>query len=536
MNQPDSAPEQLDKNSDLATPISPSITPAATWWQQPAKIWNNLSIRAKITTLLITGAVIPVVAVTQGLVGLARDVAIKDLRASLETKLLVLGKSVKSETRQIEDNSHVLAQSVVAAGIDLDNAGAIAAQQAKLTGFIQTAKDLKPNASFYLITNSKGQTVAQSIQTVRDDFTKYAPLPTDKTTTQFSPVPSKSGIELGEIDIVKAALTKSRSLSGVELVKSQSLQQLGLAQQANIGMRQQSTQGLSELKKPYPEGTFNVEGGKVGLVVMSVQPIRVNGKQVGSAIVGTMLNRNFELVDRLKSEIDVPIATLIAQDWRVSTNVPYTDEATRAIGTRVSKSTADRVLKEGKVYLGDANIIGIDYLTGYAPLYDHRQQLDPATAKPIGISSVGKPQTQVDIDLQQLTLTGYAVGGGILVLVIGILVLAPSDRSISRPIKGLTLFADRIAAGQSGVRLVDNDRRDEVGILTRNLNQMAQNVDANLEARQQEAELQRQQREELENGIFNLVTEIEGATDGDLRVRASLDSLELSTVADLFNA
>jgi methyl-accepting chemotaxis protein len=533
MNQLNPDPEQLAKNSSLAAPAPAAIA----WWQQPARMWNNLSIRAKITTLLVTGAVIPVIAVTQGIVGLTKDVALKDLKASLETKLLVLGKSISSETRQIEDNSQILAQSVAAAGINLDDAGSIASQQAKLTGFIQTARELKPNASFYLITNSKGQTVAQSVQTVKDDFSKFAALPTDKMAAmQFSPVANKSAIDLGSIEIVKAALTKSRSLSGVELIKSQSLQQLGLDKQAQIGMRSQSTQGLPEMKKPYPEGTFDVDGGKVGLVVMSVRPIKVNGQQVGSAIVGTVLNRNFDLVDRLKSETGVSTATLFAQDWRVSTNVPYTDKATRAIGTRVSRAVADKVLKDGKVFLGDANIIGINYVTGYAPLYDHRQQLDPATAKPIGISYVGEPQTQVDQNLQQITLTGYGVGSGILILVVGILVLAPSDRSISRPIRGLTQFADRIASGQSGVRLDDNDRRDEVGILTRNLNQMAQNIDANLEARQQEVERQRQQREELEQGIFNLVTEIEAATDGDLRVRASLDSLELSTVADLFNA
>lgn len=257
MNQLHSNPEPLKQNSSLATPMSQSIAPAGkAWWEQPTRMWNNISIRAKITTLLITGAVIPVVAVTQGIVGLSREVAIKDLKASLELKLLVLSKSIGFEKRQIEDNSQLLAQSVIAAGIDLDNAGTIASQQAKLNGFIQTAKDIKPNASFYLITNNKGQTIAQLVQTVQGDFTKFAALPTDKmVATQFSPVAGKSGIELGKVDIVKAALTKSRSLSGVELIESQSLQQLGLAQQANIGMRSQSTEGLSEMKKPYPEAS-----------------------------------------------------------------------------------------------------------------------------------------------------------------------------------------------------------------------------------------------------------------------------------------
>jgi methyl-accepting chemotaxis protein len=505
------------------------------FWQTPARIWNNLSIRAKITTLLVTGAAIPVIAVTQGIVGLSRDSALNSLKAGLKTELLILEKAVKSETRQIEDNSSILAQSVVAAGIDLNDAAAINAQQAKLTSFIQAAKNSKPNASFYLIANSNGQTIAQSVQMVRDDFSKYPALPTDKiAATTFVPVASKSGIELGDISIVRAALAKSRSLSGVELLGSQALQRLGLAQQADIGIRAQATQGLSDLKKPYPEGTFDVDGGKAGFVLMSVQPIKVNGQQVGAAIVGTLVNRNYNIVDKLKSETGVSTATLFAQDWRVSTNVPYTDKTTRAIGTKVSKAVADKVLNQGQVFLGDANIVGVDYVTGYGPLYDHRQQLDPSTAKPVGISYVGEPQTQVNENLQKVALIGYAIGGGI--LLIAILLLAPLHRSISSPIRRLTQLAEQIASGQAGVRLEENDRKDEVGVLARNLNQMAQNVDANLEARQQETIQQRQQRETLEAEILNLVMEIEGATNGDLTVRASLDSMELSTVADLFNA
>jgi methyl-accepting chemotaxis protein len=529
--------EKIEPSSVLAAgthtlEIAPS---ARVWWQQPAQIWNDLSIRAKITTLLVAGAAIPVIAVTQGIVGMSRESALDDLRSRLKIELLILEKAVQSETRQIADSSRILAQSAIAAGINPDEPSFTADRQAKLTAFIQTAKVLKPNASFYLITNSKGQTIAQSVQTVRDDGAKYSPLPTDKiAATQFVPVVTQSGIELGDMAIVQAALTKAKHLSGVELLKGESLQRLGLAKQADIGLRTQATAGLSTAKQPAPEGTFDVDRGKIGLVLMSVQPIQLNGKQVGTAIVGTLINRNYDLVDRLRSETGVTTATLFAQDWRVSTNVPYADKATRATGTRVSSAVADEVLKQGKVFVGDANIIGVDYLTGYSPLYDHRQQLDPKTAKPIGIAFVGEPQTQVDRNLQQITLSGYGIGGGI--LLVAILILSPLHRSISRPIRRLTEFAERIASGQFGVRLAEDLRQDEIGVLTHNLNQMAQQIDANLDARQQEVEQQRQQRELLELGILNLVNEIEGATDGDLTVRASLDSMELSTVADLFNA
>jgi methyl-accepting chemotaxis protein len=504
------------------------------WWQKPVIAWNNLTIRAKITTLLVMGATTPLIVATQGIVGLARESALNNLKDLLKIELLTLEKSIESEVRQIEDSSRILAKSVTLAGMNLDDAATTKAQPAKLASLIQAAKEIKPNASFYLITNSKGQTIAQSVQIVRDDFSKFPPLPKHKTvSTQFSPVPSKSGIELGDLSIVQTALAQSRSLSGVELLKSQYLQRLGLAQQANIGVRKQATQGLSDLKKPCPEGTFDVDGGKVGFVLMSVQPIEVNGQQVGAAIVGTLVNRNYDLVDKLKNETGVSTATLFAQDWRISTNVPYPDRSTRAIGTRVSKAVADRVLLQGEVFLGDANIVGTDYVTGYRPLYDHRQQLAHRKAQPIGMTYVGEPQTQVNQNLQKITLLGYTISGGILLVAIAI--LAPLHGSISRPIRRLTEFADLIAAGQSGVRLAENERKDEVGVLERNLNQMAQNVDANLEARKREASQQRQQRETLESEILTLVTEVEGAMDGDLTVRASLDSIELSPVADLFN-
>jgi twitching motility protein PilJ len=140
----------------------------------------------------------------------------------------------------------------------------------------------------------------------------------------------------------------------------------------------------------------------------------------------------------------------------------------------------------------------------------------------------------VDRNLNKIIFLGYGIGGGI--LLISVLLLTPLHRSISRPIKRLTEFADRVASGELGVRLNENNRRDEVGVLARNLNQMAENIEISLEAKKREAEQQRLQRETLEGEIFKLVTEIEGATEGDLTVRASLDSMELSTVADLFNA
>jgi methyl-accepting chemotaxis protein PixJ len=47
---------------------------------------------------------------------------------------------------------------------------------------------------------------------------------------------------------------------------------------------------------------------------------------------------------------------------------------------------------------------------------------------------------------------------------------------------------------------------------------------------------QRQQKETLEQEIYQLLDDVGNAVDGDLTVRANLQSMEMSTVADLFNA
>ncbi len=503
------------------------------WWQYPRQIWNNIPLRTKTTILLITVATIPVIAVTQGIVQISRQESLENLEILLDNNLTLLEEEINVQKRNLEANVNTLALSVQAAEINLEDANTVAANSQKLQSFIEAVKEQKSNASFYLITDAQGKTVAQFIQQAKDDASDYPLLPTETTSSaEFQPISLTSGISLGDVPIINNALGLSRPLSGFELLSSDVLKRIGLDQQANIGVRYQDTEGLPEPSKPYPEDTFDIDGGKAGFVLMAVKPIRLGNNQVGTAIVGTLVNRNFEIVDRLKEVTGVSTATIFAQDWRVSTNVPYTDNQTRAIGTRVSRVVADTVLNKKQVFLGNANIIGIEYVTGYSPIYNHLQQINGEETKPIGIAYVGEPQTQVAQTLRRITLAGYTVGGVVLIIVITTLILAPSDKSLTR----LTEFATQIASGKPGVRLDNTKRQDEIGILTHSLNEMAKNIDANIETKKREAEQQRQEKEQLEAAIYTLIDEVSDATEGDLTVRANLDSLELSTVADLFNA
>lgn len=104
-----------------------------------------------------------------------------------------------------------------------------------------------------------------------------------------------------------------------------------------------------------------------------------------------------------------------------------------------------------------------------------------------------------------------------------------------KPISELTDVSLKVAEGDLNNR-VRSDRDDEIGVLADSFNTMAQQLQESITDIEAKAAEQRQQREQLELAIATLIDEVIDATDGDLTVRAKLDSIELSTVADLFNA
>lgn len=92
-----------------------------------------------------------------------------------------------------------------------------------------------------------------------------------------------------------------------------------------------------------------------------------------------------------------------------------------------------------------------------------------------------------------------------------------------------------IGKGKLDTRLAVN-RQDELGELNGNINLMTEQIQNLIQEQETVAQQQRQEKEALEQAIFTLMYEVGNATEGDLTVRANLDSIELSTVADLFNA
>lgn len=478
--------------SSLPSPSGVRKSSRAGFGQQLRRQWDNLGFRTKIALLLLGSAALPVIAVTQGLVTLNRNESLQNLKASLEQD----GKSFAQEYvlwSQVESQGQAenLAKLVQATNIDLSNPDQVSERRAFLQNFltINNGVDPESNKSFQILTDAQGRTVAQDIQILaQDSSTKPALLSQNAPLTQpkYSSVSLPVGINLSDLPIVKNALRSGRPLSGMELLKSSALQRLGLEKQANIGLQKQTTQNLAPAKQPFPKGTYDIDKGKVGLTSMAVYPVKINNKLVGTVIVGTLQNRNYGLVDKFSQNFKVPTATVFAQDWRVITNVPSADGKSRAMGTRVAREVAEKVLNQGQDFSGQTSIIGIPYLTFYTPLYDHQKELNPAGAKPVGIAYIGESLEDVEANLRKQQLVAYSIGGGMLLL--AGLVALPIAGSFARPLRRLSGFAQQVAEGKQGMRLEDTERGDEIGVLGREMNTMAANIDANQEKLRQEAE------------------------------------------------
>ncbi len=314
--------------------------------------------------------------------------------------------------------------------------------------------------SFRIFTDAHGKTVAQDIRILAGDLSYTPSLDKELNAPKYVRISLPRGIDLSHIQIVKDALSAGQIQAGTELLPPKILRHLGLEKQASVGIQPQKSWGLPESEQPFPEGKYD-DNGENGLTIMAVKPIQVDGKVVGAAIVGTLLNRTYQIIDTLSEATGISTAALFAQDNQVTTNVPVGDSR-RAIGTRASSEVSDAVLERGEQFTGSANLLGAGYLSAYSPLYDHRHELNPHV-KPVGMAFVGIPESELWRNTLTLALFIDAIGGGLLLL--SGLLIVPLAKTFSSPIRHLASCAQSVAAGNRQVEFESVPRRDEIGVL-----------------------------------------------------------------------
>jgi methyl-accepting chemotaxis protein len=147
-------------------------------------------------------------------------------------------------------------------------------------------------------------------------------------------------------------------------------------------------------------------------------------------------------------------ATIFVGDKRAMTTVRKPD-GSRAIGTTLAQGPAyDTVLREGRSYRGEAEILGEHYVTAYDPI-------KTASGEVVGIMFVGVKLADAS-----------ALAGGVLreaglfaaiVVVFGAGVLWFATRRLMKPVGEMTDVMQRLAANETDVRVPGLGRLDEIG-------------------------------------------------------------------------
>ncbi|MFX1553124.1 MAG: cache domain-containing protein [Promethearchaeota archaeon] len=199
-------------------------------------------------------------------------------------------------------------------------------------------------------------------------------------------------------------------------------------------------------------------------------PFLDNGEVIGALYGGVLLNRRQGIVDTVRDTVfqqeiyngrSIGTATIFFKDIRISTNV-LTPQGKRAIGTRVSEEVRERVLIEGKKWVGRAFVVSDWYITAYEPIED-------ILGDRVGMLYVGVLEAKyVDVRRKALSIFVLLTLAGI-ALAIGLGYLL--EDKIMEPVRRLIGASAQVSQGNLSPE-IGPISRSEVGILQKTFTEM----------------------------------------------------------------
>lgn len=274
----------------------------------------------------------------------------------------------------------------------------------KSVELIQSVKKQYPYISSIIITDVSGKVVARSNS-------------------------DKIGNNLASDPFVTAAL-KGDEITGSAIIPEEELAMDKLDRQAQIDIVPTENAMSSDRK---------VE--TKGMMIKAGSPIMIDGKIVGSVVIGHLINRDNTIVDETAKAVNVETSTIFMNDLRISTNVREPD-GKRAIGTRISIPVYDAVLRNESKFLGRAFVVNDWYITAYEPIYDINRKV-------IGILYVGTPEAPF-VEIKKEAQKNLLLIGGV-TLLISILLGIYISRKLVKPMDSMYRASDKVATVAHGL-------------------------------------------------------------------------------------
>ncbi len=264
--------------------------------------------------------------------------------------------------------------------------------------------------------------------------------------------------------LVSYVLTNKKTISSTIIVPEQELEKEGadLAEQAYIKF-------IPTLKA---KATKKGEQTSGMMIKTATGIFDYDNNLVGVLYGGTLLNRNYSIVDKVKDIVyhgrkydgkDIGTVTIFQKDLRISTNVKNKDNK-RAIGTRVSEEVYNCVLGRGLPWVDSAFVVNDWYKTAYEPIKDIDGQI-------VGMLYVGTlEQPFSDIARNTMLIFLIIISATIVLAVILSFILAIC---ISMPLANLHDATAKLSAGELGVVVDTKTAATELNIFAESFNEMS---------------------------------------------------------------
>jgi len=190
---------------------------------------------------------------------------------------------------------------------------------------------------------------------------------------------------------------------------------------------------------------------------------------------GMSISYRYDAVDAISSELGI-VATIFIKEnndyRRIATSIT-TSEGNRAINTFLdSKGKAYATVQNGQEYIGEATIIGKEYITLYKPIFEQ------GTRNIIGILFIGTGTDSVKQMIKEKSnlQTGISVAIGVVLVILIILANVISIRRlVIKPIAKMLKAFKKISEGDLTERIVINSS-DEIGVMVSYFNKLMDTI------------------------------------------------------------
>lgn len=258
--------------------------------------------------------------------------------------------------------------------------------------------------------------------------------------------PGQVGDSRAHDEIVRAVLTRHEPVSATSVVAAEELRRdcPWLADAARCPI------------VPTPEARPRPDSIQTdGMVLKAGAPLfDYEGGFVGVLYGGVLLNRRYQLVDKIKATVyrdaqyegvNIGAATIFQDDLRVSTTIENAD-GSRALGTRVIAEVYDRVVREGETWMGRSTAAEHGYLAVYEPI----RSIDGEIIGMLGVGILEEPYA----DLQRrttLVFLAITFAGALLAVALSYVIA----KKLSGPIEQLVAASRDLAAGNLDTQVSD---------------------------------------------------------------------------------